>query len=109
VLHSFCRKPDCADGRYPSGGVTLDSSGNLFGVTESGGGNDIDRYGEGGGIVYELSGTSLKVLHSFCALAACADGEAPDAPVTIDPLGSIYGTAVRGGNDSWGVIFKALP
>jgi uncharacterized repeat protein (TIGR03803 family) len=109
VLHSFCRKPDCADGRYPSGGVTLDSFGNLFGVTEFGGGNDIDLYGDGGGIVYELSGTSLKVLHRFCALTACADGEAPDVPVTLDGSGSVYGTATRGGKDSFGVIFKVLP
>lgn len=48
VLHSFCAEADCTDGWVPRGGVTMDGSGNLFGVTQLGGTN-------GGGTVYRLS------------------------------------------------------
>jgi uncharacterized repeat protein (TIGR03803 family) len=41
------------DGCFPSGGVTLDASGNVFGVTDLGGTSDK-------GVVYELSPTGAK-------------------------------------------------
>jgi uncharacterized repeat protein (TIGR03803 family) len=37
VLYNFCSLGNCADGAHPSGGVIPDSSGNLYGVTSSGG------------------------------------------------------------------------
>jgi len=42
------------DGCFPSGGVTLDASGNLFGVTDGGGSS-------GNGIVYEISPAADRV------------------------------------------------
>jgi uncharacterized repeat protein (TIGR03803 family) len=39
VLHAFT---DGIDGGYPTGGITLDAAGNLYGVTEGGG-----NYGRG--------------------------------------------------------------
>jgi len=50
VLHSFCTQTNCTDGAFPAGGVIIDSSGDLFGTTESGGANDQ-------GTVFELSPT----------------------------------------------------
>ena len=44
LLHSFLAT---ADGRYPGGGVVLDSAGNLYGTTGGGGPNNL-------GIVYEV-------------------------------------------------------
>jgi uncharacterized repeat protein (TIGR03803 family) len=32
VVYSFCSQTDCADGVYPSAGLVLDSSGNLYGT-----------------------------------------------------------------------------
>lgn len=48
VLHSFCSEAGCADGQGPSG-LILDSAGNLFGPTFSGGSNG------NGGTVFELT------------------------------------------------------
>ncbi len=47
VLHPFCAKEDCADGRAPNG-VVLDESGNLFGVTTFGGKKE-------GGTVFQIT------------------------------------------------------
>src|SRR5262249_8900050 len=37
VLYSFCAQINCADGTVPTGGLTTDVSGNLFGTTQEGG------------------------------------------------------------------------
>lgn len=48
VLYNFCSAQNCADGRQPSGALIGDASGDLFGMTESGGAN-------GGGTVFALT------------------------------------------------------
>jgi hypothetical protein len=106
VLHEFCAKERCRDGYAPQAGLVLDSFGNLFGTTFYGGGNDIDVNGVGGGTLFELTGSSYKVLHRFCALADCADGEYPSATPVADSLGAIFGTTVLGGEFSDGTLFK---
>ena len=47
TVYAFCTKADCADGMHP-GGLTIDGSGNLFGITAGGG-----DYGQG--TVFELT------------------------------------------------------
>lgn len=37
VLHTFCAGGNCADGQWPVGGVTLDSSADVFGTASEGG------------------------------------------------------------------------
>lgn len=91
ILYAFCSKKNCKDGFAPGGGVTMDSAGNLFGTTRVGG--NIDN----GGVLYELNADSFKVLHDFCSLANCADGELPDASLVLDAAGTLYGTTVYGG------------
>ncbi len=49
VLYAFCSRPKCADGYLPIT-VTLDSHGNVFGTTETGGKNGKD----GAGVSFEL-------------------------------------------------------
>jgi uncharacterized repeat protein (TIGR03803 family) len=52
------------------------------------------------------------VLHSFCSLQECADGDAPyRGPLAIDAAGNLYGTTESGGNLSCdgygcGVVYK---
>jgi len=100
VLHSFSGG---FDGALPSlAGVILDSAGNLYGATTSGGTYNA-------GIVYKIdkSGTET-VLYSF---TGGSDGGAPNNLVR-DPAGNLYGSTQKGGNLSCnggqgcGVIFK---
>lgn len=113
VLHSFCRKADCADGAGPVAGVITNVSGDLYGTTYVGGGNDIDENGLGGGTVYKLTNSSFDILHRFCSRAGCFDGEYPDAGLTIDSTGELYGTTRMGGSfgtsTDGGTVFGVVP
>jgi len=47
------------------------------------------------------------VLYSFCSQAGCADGATPNAGLTIDKNGNLYGTTVYGGaNHYYGAVFE---
>ncbi|HTT85283.1 MAG TPA: choice-of-anchor tandem repeat GloVer-containing protein [Rhizomicrobium sp.] len=109
VLYTFCSQSDCRDGRGPQAGLIIGSSGELFGTTYFGGGNDIDINGLGGGVVFELSGSSYRVLHSFCSLSGCADGEYPAATLVNDTSGNVLGTAALGGSFGNGALFQLTP
>jgi len=37
TLYTFCSLPKCADGAYPTSGLTLAKDGNFYGVTNDGG------------------------------------------------------------------------
>jgi uncharacterized repeat protein (TIGR03803 family) len=94
VLHTFTGG---VDGGNPTGGVILDSSGNLYGTTY--------QYGaSGAGVVFKL-GTSgqLTALYSF---TGNADGGYPYAGVIRDSAGNLYGTTPLGGTAGAGVVFK---
>jgi uncharacterized repeat protein (TIGR03803 family) len=55
VLYSFCSVTNCADGENPVSGLVMDSSGNLYGTTWTGG---VDT-GTLNGAVFELSPPSV--------------------------------------------------
>src|SRR2546428_8142216 len=66
IFYPFCfRGSPCADGSYPTGGLTMDAAGNLYGTTFLGGSGD-------GGVVFMLTPNdsktawTQKVLHAFC-------------------------------------------
>ncbi len=106
ILYSFCAEPSCADGRGPNAGVTMDSSGNLFGTT-AGGGKNASNFD--GGVAFELTHAGkYKVIHNFCSRANCADGSVPEAPLAFDSIGNLYGTTARGGDPTQkvGVVFE---
>jgi uncharacterized repeat protein (TIGR03803 family) len=103
VLHSFCSQKSCVDGAKPLGALVLDSSGNLYGTTDYGG-----RYNYGTVFRVEPNGTEA-VLHSFCNQDNCADGVYPQAGLILDNSGNLYGTAVEGGRNGYGVAFKLAP
>jgi uncharacterized repeat protein (TIGR03803 family) len=85
------------DGAYPYGGVTFDQVGNLYGTTNYGG-RGTDCSPGSCGAVFELSPGKKrwvgKILHSF---KAGKDGSFPNAGVTLDEAGNVYGTTSFGG------------
>jgi uncharacterized repeat protein (TIGR03803 family) len=107
VLYSFCSKAGCRDGINPTGLLAMDVSGNLFGATVNGGNTRF--MDTGGGTAFELSGTSLQVLYSFCSVANCADGANPSG-VTLKGDGSLLGTTGNGGaHGGGGTVFELTP
>jgi uncharacterized repeat protein (TIGR03803 family) len=115
VLYEFCQIPgddNCIDGAQPHGKLTFDISGNLYGTVPLGGAN-------GGGAVFELSpssgGWTETLLYSFCPQPdglICPDGDSPEAGVTFDKSGNLYGTTAFGGSNKYrggGVVFKLSP
>jgi uncharacterized repeat protein (TIGR03803 family) len=85
------------NGRDPIVGLVQDASGNLYGATYQGGANDE-------GTVYELpaGSNSISTLASFNS----ANGAYPEAGLTLDGSGKLYGTTNRGGIYDSGTIFE---
>ena len=98
-----------ADGSGPSSALTLDSSGDLYGVTYfGGGGGSCDSgAGYGCGTVYELesslSGYTERVLWSF---GKGMDGYYPLSNVVRGRNGRLYGTTQQGGTH-WPEFFTS--
>jgi len=102
-LYSFCSLPSCADGEWPSEGLTVGSNGNLYGTTSAGGAN-------GGGTIFEITlAGNLTTLYNFCSQGTCADGSAPRSVLLLASNGSFYGTTSRGGTGSGGTVFEITP
>lgn len=85
------------NGSVPWSGVSLDSSGNLFGTTQYGG---VNNYG----VVYEIaSGThNMTTLASFDS----ASGAYPYSGVTLDGSGNLFGATYRGGANGYGTVYE---
>jgi uncharacterized repeat protein (TIGR03803 family) len=116
VLYNFCSVgSNCLDGDSPHGALVLDTAGNLYGTTPSGGSGHAPGAG-GGGTAFELSpGTGRwieTVLYNFCSLGEskfCPDGLGPSAGMTFDKSGNLYGTTELGGaprSQGGGVVYK---
>jgi uncharacterized repeat protein (TIGR03803 family) len=100
VLHSFGAG---TDGTIPVAGVTLDTSGNLYGTTSAGG-----TYGYGTVFQLKRSASSWKenILHDF---ALGIDGGIPYAGLVVDSKGTFYGAATEGGGggtSGGGTVFE---
>jgi uncharacterized repeat protein (TIGR03803 family) len=100
VIHAFTGGDD---GSGPGARVTVDRSGNVFGMTPTGG-----TYGLG--TVYKLQpngGTwDFQVIHTF---TGGADGSSGSAGRMLLSHGSLYGAATTGGLYGAGVIFELTP
>src|ERR1700691_419832 len=97
VLYSFMGG---TDGKWPFAGVILDSEGNLYGTTNSGG-TAGSPCNSGCGVVYKLNASGQEtVLYSFTG----TDGAGPYAGVIRDSAGTLYGTTFAGGTGA-GVVY----
>jgi uncharacterized repeat protein (TIGR03803 family) len=96
TLHSFIR----FDGDGPLGGITVDSSGNVYGTTWLGG-----LYGYGTVFKIDASGHG-EILHHF---SGGTDGANPMGSVVLDSAGNLYGSTSAGGNFYVGTLFMIDP
>jgi uncharacterized repeat protein (TIGR03803 family) len=94
ILYSFKGAPD---GAYPYAGVVTDRSGNLFGITETGG-----HYQTGTVFKIDSSGTET-VQHAFVK----AEGGGSMSALLLDREGNLYGTnPIGGGLAPVGTVFE---
>jgi uncharacterized repeat protein (TIGR03803 family) len=109
ILYSFSYA-QLESGIGPMAGLVMDASGNLFGSTWLGG-------PAGGGLVFELSPPTQKggawtysLVYDF---SAPNDGYSPEARLTLDGAGNLYGTTTAGGTGGCaggcGTVFKLAP
>ncbi|HTA25471.1 MAG TPA: choice-of-anchor tandem repeat GloVer-containing protein [Terriglobales bacterium] len=111
TLYNFT---DGLDGGYPSGGVTIDNFGNLYGEAQQGGSFACPE--SGCGTLYKLSPQSgsnwqFSVVHVFNGLDG-SKGNQPSGGLSIDAAGNLYGTTSVGGDlacfgfgDGCGTVF----
>lgn len=97
VLHRF---GSGSDGTSPTGPLALDSTGNIYGTTLTGGGTRCKRYvgtklvDVGCGTVFKIDASGQEsILHSF----VIADGAFPSAGLVQDASGNLFGAANQGG------------
>jgi uncharacterized repeat protein (TIGR03803 family) len=94
VLYSF---KGGVDGKLPTEKLTLDSEGNLYGTTSSGGAHNR-------GIVFKITPDgSETVLFSF------GHGKKPSSQLIFDSKGNLYGTTGLAGAHHSGMVFRLSP
>ncbi|MGA2372798.1 MAG: choice-of-anchor tandem repeat GloVer-containing protein [Candidatus Korobacteraceae bacterium] len=88
------------DGLYPTGGLIIDQSGNLYGTT-------LESGSSGGGTVFELTpangGWTFNTQYSFLGNVG------PEAKLIMDAAGNLYGTTYYDGAYGAGSVFKLTP
>jgi uncharacterized repeat protein (TIGR03803 family) len=101
LLYSFTGG---ADGASPSEGLVLDSAGNLYGTTQSGGTGNCTQYGWSGcGTVFKVTNQGNEtVLYSF---QGGSDGEYPWGGLALGDKNQLFGTTPNGGL-GFGVVFS---
>jgi uncharacterized repeat protein (TIGR03803 family) len=103
ILHEF--NLNNGDGYYPRGGVILDSAGNIYGTTTSGG-KTLS------GTVFELTpkaggGYSESIILNF---SGSGNGYSPSTPLIMDAQGNLFGTTQNGGaHNNEGIVFELSP
>ncbi len=107
VLFTFNPANAATQGSNPVGTPVLDSAGNIYGTTLTGGANNA-------GVVFKLSPAQTgpwveTVLFSFGGNAQYGpNGATPFAGVVLDSSGNIYGTTQAGGLKGAGTVYELV-
>jgi uncharacterized repeat protein (TIGR03803 family) len=88
-----------ANGQQPQAGLTIDSTGNLYGTTWFGGTNDE-------GTAFELSGPDHSTFTTLINFADSPVGANPIGGLLIDAAGNVFGTTEQGGVGRNGTVFE---
>jgi len=111
ILHSFT---SAKTGNFPQAGVTLDSSGNIYGATSYGGKDPTACGGQGCGTVFELahqltSTGAVTYKYKLQTSFNGTDGGIPLGSPIPDSSGNLYGTTGAGGAYNMGTVFEVMP
>lgn len=107
VLFTFNSADSATEGSNPVGTLVLDSAGNLYGTTLTGGANNV-------GAVFKLTPTltppwTETLLYSFGGNAQFGPNAAsPIAGIIFDAKGNIYGTTKAGGVKNAGTVYELV-
>lgn len=105
VLYSFTE--DNGAGLYPSGGVTFDTAGNMYGPTRAGGSPGFCGQ-TGCGVIYKMTQSNGQWTQSpIYDFSGGFNGGEPNTPIVFDDAGNIFGTAAEGG--MYGSIYELSP
>jgi len=96
------------DGTEPMGGLMTDASGNLYGTTTGGGGDPAQFNGTVFELIHSSGGWTLNTLYVF-PRSPTGNSVAPEAKLTMDAAGNLYGTGTYGGVYGYGTVFKLTP
>ena len=104
TIHTFTGGP--SDGSYPVAGVVVDSTGNVYGITQNGGSytSTCAPFQSGCGTVFKITGMTdgsftETILWNF---GGSGDGQLPESTPIIDAAGNLYGTTSDGGRPFFG-------
>jgi uncharacterized repeat protein (TIGR03803 family) len=95
------------DGSGSVGSVILDAAGNLYGTTPQGGSST--NCSGGCGVVFELTPNAGHWTESVLLNFNGGNGSGPQARMTFDTNGNLYGTTWLGGPKNFGVVFELTP
>jgi uncharacterized repeat protein (TIGR03803 family) len=88
------------NGAMPEAGVVFDSSGNLYGTTQSGGANGL-------GTVYEIAAGS-NTITTLASTNLTSFSDYPFPSVVLDSAGDVFGTIPDGGIDNLGSVYEIV-
>jgi len=98
VIHTFIGP---SDGSGPGSPVTIDTQGNVYGTTPTGGAFGL-------GTLYQLrpgaSGWTIRVLHTFTGGNDGGGGSA--GRLLLDASGNLYGVCTTGGAHGFGTVYQ---
>jgi len=102
TLYTFCTVSPCLDGQDPVG-IIQAADGNFYGATFSAGQFNA-------GTLFKMTPAGeFSVVHNFCTLADCADGQWPGFAPIQGSDGNLYGTTGYGGKADAGILYDLTP
>jgi uncharacterized repeat protein (TIGR03803 family) len=104
ILYNFCSAANCADGNFPTGGLTQGNDGNFYGTTVWGGDGTCNP-SYGCGVMFQLTPEGdFHILSNFTGYSD--DGARPMGSVLQATNGSFYLTTEGGGISGVGTIYR---